>query len=140
MPAKRRTDPSQAMAEAEAALTRAGAKFKRHSDFHLKVQAFNFWPSTGNVRHDDDRKPAQPLGLAVFIRLLNEAGLATAQPLNSVDDPAAFIVQRRRKNPASRPIEARKSESRLKPRSVSNRMYARQPSQAPSSCGMRSRR
>ena len=42
MPAKRRTDPSQAMAEAEAALTRAGAKFKRHSDFHLKVQAFNF--------------------------------------------------------------------------------------------------
>ncbi|MCW5722815.1 MAG: hypothetical protein KIS86_16900, partial [Devosia sp.] len=60
MPAKRRTDPSQAMAEAEAALTRAGAKFKRHSDFHLKVQAFNFWPSTGNVRHDDDRKPAQP--------------------------------------------------------------------------------
>ena len=94
MPAKRRTDPSQAMAEAEAALTRAGAKFKRHSDFHLKVQAFNFWPSTGNVRHDDDRKPAQPLGLAVFIRLLNEAGLATAQPLNPVDKPAAFIVQR----------------------------------------------
>ena len=42
MPAKRRTDPSQAMAEAEAALTRAGAKLKRHSDFHLKVQAFNF--------------------------------------------------------------------------------------------------
>ena len=94
MPAKRRTDPSQAMAEAEAALTRAGAKFKRPSNFHLKVQAFNFWPSTGNVRHDDDHKPAQPLGLAVFIRLLNEAGLATAQPLDLVDDPAAFIVQR----------------------------------------------
>ncbi|MBB5278625.1 hypothetical protein HNR26_004726 [Rhizobium rosettiformans] len=94
MPAKRRTDPSQAMAEAEAALTRAGAKFKRPSDFHLKVQAFNFWPTTGNVRHDDDHKPAQPLGLAVFIRQLNEAGLATAQPLDLVDDPAAFIVQR----------------------------------------------
>ena len=94
MPAKRRTDPSQAMAEAEAALTRAGVKFTRKTDFHLKVQAFNFWPTTGNVRHDDDHKPAQPLGLAVFIRLLNEAGLATAQPLNSVDDPAAFIVQR----------------------------------------------
>lgn len=94
MPAKRRTDPSQAMAEAEAALTRAGAKFKRHSQFHLKVQTFNFWPSTGNVRRDDDYKPAEPLGLAVFIHLLREAGLATAQPLNSVDDPAAFIVQR----------------------------------------------
>lgn len=94
MPPKRRTDPSQAMAEAEAALTRAGAKFNRHSDFHLKVQAFNFWPTTGNVRHDNDHKPAQPLGLAVFIRLLNEAGLATAQPLDLVNDPAAFIVQR----------------------------------------------
>lgn len=94
MPAKRRTDPSQAMAEAEAALTRAGVKFTRKTDFHLKVQAFNFWPTTGNVRHDDDHKPAQPLGLAVFIRLLNEAGLATAQPLDLVNDPAAFIVQR----------------------------------------------
>lgn len=96
MPAKRRTDPSQAMAEAEAevALTRAGARFKRHSGFHLKVQAFNFWPSTGNVRHDDDHKPAEPLGLAVFIRLLNEAGLVTAQPLDLVDEPADFIVQR----------------------------------------------
>ena len=92
--AKRRIEATQAMAEAEAALTRAGVKFVRHSPFHLKVQVFNFWPSTGNVRHDDDRKPAQPLGLAVFIRLLNEAGLATAQPLNPVDDPAAFIVQR----------------------------------------------
>ena len=94
MSAKRRTDPSQAMAEAEAALTRAGIKFTRKTDFHLKVQAFNFWPTTGNVRHDDDHKPAQPLGLAVFIRLLNEAGLATAQPLDLVDKPAAFIVQR----------------------------------------------
>ncbi|MBB6182435.1 hypothetical protein [Pseudorhizobium flavum] len=94
MPAKRRTDPSQAMAEAEAALTRAGVKFTQKTDFHLKVQALNYWPSTGNVRHDGDHKPAQPLGLAVFIRLLREAGLATAQPLDLVDDPAAFIVQR----------------------------------------------
>ena len=93
MPAKRRTDPSQAMAEAEAALTRAGAKFKRHSDFHLKVQAFNFWPSTGKVSRDDNGKKGENLGLAVFIRLLREAGLASAQPLDVVDDPAAFIVQ-----------------------------------------------
>lgn len=99
MPAKRRTDPTQAMAEAEAALTRVGAKFKRHSQFHLKVQAFNFWPSTGNVRRDDDYRPAEALGLAVFIRLLHEAGLATAQPLNLVDDPAAFVVQRPSQEP-----------------------------------------
>ncbi|WP_186415486.1 hypothetical protein [Pannonibacter sp. P2PFMT1] len=94
MPAKRRTDPSQAMAEAEAALTRAGIKFTRKTDFHLKVQAFNFWPTTGKFTRDGDHKKADKYGLPLFIRLLNEAGLATAQPLNPVDDPAAFIVQR----------------------------------------------
>jgi hypothetical protein len=44
MPSKRRTDPTKAMAEAEAVLTRAGVKFVQHSSFHLKVQSFNFWP------------------------------------------------------------------------------------------------
>lgn len=52
MPAKRRIDATQAMAEAEAALTRAGVKFVRHSPFHLKVQVFNFWPSTGKISRD----------------------------------------------------------------------------------------
>lgn len=99
MPAPRRSDPSQAMAEAEVALTRAGAKFQRHSNFHLKVQGFNYWPSTGKVRHDNDGKPGEQLGLAVFIRLLREAGLATAQPLDAVDDPVAFVVQRAPQDP-----------------------------------------
>ncbi|CAN7222853.1 hypothetical protein LJR030_000722 [Rhizobium sp. LjRoot30] len=94
MPAKRRIDATQAMAEAEAALTRAGVKFVRHSPFHLKVQVFNFWPSTGKVSRDDSSKKGANLGLAVFIRLLREAGLATAQPIDVVDDPGAFIVQR----------------------------------------------
>lgn len=94
MPTKRRIDPSQAMAEAEATLTRAGVKFTRKSDFHLKVQAFNFWPTTGKITRDGDHKKADKHGLPLFIRQLNKAGLATAQPLDLVDEPAAFIVQR----------------------------------------------
>ena len=91
MPAKRRTDAAQAMAEAEAALTRAGAKFVRHSSFHLKVQVFNFWPSTGRVSRDDSGK-GENLGLAYFIRMLRDAGLAKHQPLDAVEDSAAFVV------------------------------------------------
>lgn len=49
---------------------------------------------TGRVSREDNGKKGENLGLAVFIRLLREAGLATAQPLDLVDDPAAFIVQR----------------------------------------------
>lgn len=94
MPPKRRTDATQAMTEAEAALTRAGAKFVRHSPFHLKVQTFNFWPSTGKVSRDDNGRKGDNLGLAVFIRMLREAGLAKGQSLDTVDDPAAFVVLR----------------------------------------------
>ncbi len=93
MPAKRRIDATQAMAEAEAALTRAGVKFVRHSPFHLKVQVFNFWPSTGKISRDDSSKKGDNLGLAVFIRMLREAGLAKGQPLDAVDVTAAFVVQ-----------------------------------------------
>ena len=93
MPAKRRIDATQAMAEAEAALTRAGVKFVRHSPFHLKVQVFNFWPSTGKISRDDSSKKGDNLGLAVFIRMLREAGLAKGQPLDAVDDSTTFIVQ-----------------------------------------------
>lgn len=91
MPSKRRTDPTQAMAEAEAALTRAGVKFVRHSPFHLKAQSFNFWPSTGRVARGSTE--GEKLGLAVFIRLLREAGLANAHTLSVVNDPDAFIVK-----------------------------------------------
>lgn len=93
MPPKRRTDPTQAMAEAEAALSRAGAKFQRKTDFHLKVQAFNFWPSTGTISRDSSWKKCDEVGLSVFIRMLREAGLAKGQPLDAVDDPAAFVTQ-----------------------------------------------
>lgn len=91
MPSKRRTDPTQTMAEAEAALIRAGVKFVRHSSFHLKVQSFNYWPSTGRVVHGS--KEGEKLGLAVFIRLLRDAGLANAHALSVVNDPDAFIVK-----------------------------------------------
>lgn len=99
MPAKRRIDATQAMAEAEVALTRAGVKFVRHSPFHLKVQVFNFWPSTGKISRDDSSKKGESLGLAVFIRMLREAGLAKGQPLDAVDDSAAFVMRRPRQEP-----------------------------------------
>lgn len=90
MPSKL-TDPTKAMAEAEAALTRAGVEFVRHSPFHLKVKSFNFWPSTGRIARGSTK--GEKLGLAVFIRLLREAGLANAHALSVVNDPDAFIVK-----------------------------------------------
>ncbi|ANH03180.1 hypothetical protein shn_03410 [Shinella sp. HZN7] len=91
MPSKRRTDPTKAMAEAEAVLTRAGVKFVQHSSFHLKVQSFNFWPSTGRIARGSTK--GEKLGLAVFIRLLRDAGLTNAHALSVVNDPDAFIVK-----------------------------------------------
>lgn len=93
MPARRRTDPSQAMAEAEAALTRADVKFTRKTAFHLKVQAFNFWPSTGRFARDGDHKKADKHGLPLFIRMLRDAGLAKDQPLEAINDPDDFVVK-----------------------------------------------
>lgn len=87
------------MAEAEAALTRAGIKFVQHSPFHLKVQVFNFWSSIGKVSRDDSSKKGDNLGLAVFILMLREAGLAKGQSLDAVDDSAAFFVQLQSQEP-----------------------------------------
>jgi hypothetical protein len=87
MPTKRRIDAAQAMAEAEAALTRACVGFERKTDFHIKVENFNFWPSSGKIGRDNDWRKCEQVGLAIFLHMLQDAGLAKNQPLDTVADP-----------------------------------------------------
>lgn len=91
--AKRPTDHAQAMAEAEVALTRAGVKFERKTDFHIKVQAYNFWPSTGKIARDGDQKKGAKLDLPLFIQMLRDAGLTKNQPLAVVSHPDDFLLK-----------------------------------------------
>lgn len=91
--AKRSTDHARAMAEAELALTRAGVKFERKTDFHIKVQAYNFWPSTGKIARDGDQKKGDKLDLPLFIQMLREVGLAKDQPLETGNEPNDFVVE-----------------------------------------------
>ena len=93
MSATPRTEPSQAMAEAAAALTRAGVKFERKTAFHLKVQAWNFWPSSGKIFRNGGTQKLEERGLPAFIRLLRKEGLAKGKPVEAVNEETDFVVQ-----------------------------------------------
>lgn len=99
MSTKRRSDPTEAMNGATAALERAGVHYEKKTAFHLKVNAFNFWPATGTITHDDELKKRDENGLPTFIRLLRDAGLAKALYVHAVDDPADFIKKTKPNDP-----------------------------------------
>lgn len=99
MSEKHRNDPTKAMAEALAALSRAGVKFEKKTAFHIKVGPLNFWPSSGKIFRDGDLKKHQELGLPAFLRQLRKEGLAKNQPLEPVNDEADFRLELKTSEP-----------------------------------------
>lgn len=79
------------MQEATAALQRAGAPFEQKTEFHIKVHAFNFWPETGTIMVDGELKRRSEKGLPAFMRLLRDARLASANPMQPVDGRQDFV-------------------------------------------------
>ena len=64
------------MTDATYALRQAGAAYEQKTDFHLKVEAYNFWPGTGTIVVDGETQRRKEKGLSAFILILRDAGLA----------------------------------------------------------------
>lgn len=67
---KRDQDPP-AMTEAFEALEQLGYRPHRPSPYQLKIGEFNFWPNTGKITIDPDRKCSER-GLEAFLDLIRQ--------------------------------------------------------------------
>lgn len=67
---KQDQDPP-AMVEAIKALEQLGYRVHRPSPYQLKISEFNFWPNTGKITIDPDRKYPER-GLEAFLDLIRQ--------------------------------------------------------------------
>lgn len=61
------------------ALWKEGFRPEAKSPYHIKVGRWNFWPSSGKIKHDDRAKVEALSGVDSFIRTLHAANLTLSR-------------------------------------------------------------